>query len=124
MKKSLFEQLGSTYYEENGYLIPNLKLPAEEEQTIGIWGKHHLRYLKESRRGTYINLLTSGRLNAYLAEIDKQAEDMFFRLVKQIAEREHITESLKANSQMKWIQKMNSIYHMATEIVNSDLIYS
>ena len=86
--KSLFEQIGGTYHEEKGYLIPNLTLPDEPEQNIGVWGQRHARYLKEHRKVLYVNLLTSGKLNSHLAEIDKQAEDMFLRLVKEMAERE------------------------------------
>jgi len=85
--KSLFEQMGGTYREENGYLIPNLTLPGEEQVEIGVWGQRHLRYIKQYHKVRYINLLTSGKLNGYLADIDKQAEDMFFRLVEQMAER-------------------------------------
>ena len=85
--KSLFEQMGGTYREENGYLIPNLTLPGGEQVEIGVWGQRHLRYIKQYHKVRYINLLTSGKLNGYLADIDKQAEDMFFRLVEQMAER-------------------------------------
>ena len=121
--KSLFEQLGSTYREENGYLIPNLTLPDEEQVEIGLWGQRHLRYIKQYHKVRYVNLLTSGKLNGYFADIDKQAEDMFFRLVKQIAEREGVTEQLKADNQMEWVARMNSISSRATETVN-DIIYN
>ena len=107
MAKSLFEQLGYTYHEENGYLIPDLRLPDEEEQNIGLFGQRHLRYPKEYRRGTYINLLTSGRLNTYLAEIDKQAQS--------------ITAQLKAENALEWVQKLNNIRACAREIVEKAL---
>lgn len=122
--KSLFEQLGGTYREENGYLIPNLTLPDEEQVEIGIWGQRHLRYIKQHHKVRYVNLLTSGTLNGYLADIDKQAEDMLFRLVEQMAEREGVTEQLKADNQMEWVAQMNNIRSRATEIVNNDIIYN
>lgn len=122
--KSLFEQMGGTYREGNGYLIPNLTLPGEEQVEIGVWGQRHLRYIKQYHKVRYINLLTSGKLNGYLADIDKQAEDMFFRLVEQMAEREGVTERLKAGNQMEWVARMNNIRSRATEIVNHDIIYN
>ena len=120
--KSLFEQMGGTYREENGYLIPNLTLPDEEQVEIGVWGQQHLRYIKQHHKVRYVNLLTSGKLNGYLADIDKQAENMFFRLVKQMAEREGVTEKLKADNQMVWVGRMNNIRSRAKEIVNHDII--
>ena len=105
--KSLFEQLGSTYREENGYLIPTLTLPDEEQVEIGLWGQRHLRYIKQHHKVRYVNLLTSGKLNEHLADIDNQAEDMFFRLVKQMADREGVTEQLKKDNQMEWVARMN-----------------
>ena len=120
--KSLFEQMGGTYREENGYLIPNLTLPDEEQIEIGVWGQRHLRYIKQHHKVRYTNLLTSGKLNGYLADIDKKAEDMFFRLVKQMAERAGVTEQLKADNQMKWIGKMNNIRNRAMETVNKEYI--
>lgn len=122
--KSLFEQMGGTYREENGYLIPNLTLPDEEQVEIGVWGQQHLRYIKQHHKVRYVNLLTSGKLNGYLADIDKQAEDMFFRLVKQMAEPEGVTEKLKTDNQMVWVGRMNNIRSRATEIVNHDIIYN
>lgn len=122
--KSLFEEMGGTYHEENGYLIPNLNLPAEKETEIGLWGQRHLRHIKQHRKVLYTNLLTSGKLNGYLADLDKQAKDMFFRLVKQMAEREGVTEQLNANNQMEWVAQMNNIRNRATEIVNNDIIYN
>ncbi len=123
MEKTIFEQMGGTYHEENGYLIPNLTLPPEEEKPIGIWGQRHKRYLKEYRKATYATLLTSGKLNSYLADIDQQAEEMFSRLVKQMADREGVTEQLKAENQLEWVQRMNNILSRVTEGVNAELIY-
>lgn len=122
--KSLFEQMGGAYILQDNYYLPNLTLPAEENKTIGIWGHRHFRYLKQHRKVFYTNLLTSGRLNGYLADIDKQAEDMFLRLAKQMAEREGVTEQLKAENQMEWIGRMNNIRSRAMEIVNADLIFN
>ena len=122
--KSLFEQMGGTYREENGYLIPYLSLPDEEQVEIGVWGQRHLRYIKQHHKVLYTNLLTSGKLNGYLADLDKQAEDMFFRLVKQMAEHEDVTEQLKADNQIEWVARMNNIRCRATEIVNNDIIYT
>lgn len=117
------EKTGIRYTLQGDYYLPDLALPDEEQQPIGIWGQRHLRHIKQNRRVLYTNLLTSGKLNSYLADIDRQAEEMFSRLVKQIAEREGLTEQLKANSQMEWVQKMNNIRNRATEIVNHDNIY-
>ena len=123
MEKSLFEQMGGTYTLVGDYYLPNL-LPAEQEEThIGVWGQRRLRYLKQHRRVLYTNLLASGKLSEHLAEIDEQAEDMFFQLVKDMAECEGITEQLKAESQMEWVAQMNNIRNRATEIVNIDFIY-
>ena len=124
MVKTIFEQMGGTYEQQGDYLIPCLTLPTEEEKSIGIWGQRHLRYLKTHRKITYTNLLTSGKLNSYLADINEQAEDMCSRLVKQMAEREGVTEKLKAENQMEWVGRMNNIRSRATEIVNNDLIYT
>ena len=98
-------------------------MPEEEQQPIGIWGQRHLRYIKQNRKALYLNLLTSGKLNGYLVDIDKQAEDMFSRLIKQMAEREGITEQLKADNQMEWVGRMNNIRNRVTEILNKDFIY-
>ncbi len=125
MDKYIYDDKNGLWYELQGdYYIPCLILPAEKEQPIGLWGQRHLRYLKEHRRLTYTNLLTSGRLNEYLAEIDKQAKDMFLRLIKQMSEREGVTEQLKTENQMEWIGRMNNIRSRAVEIVNAELIYS
>lgn len=124
MEKTIFEQIGGTYTLQGDYYLPNLALPAEENKPIGIWGQRHKRYLQEHKRATYTTLLTSGKLNSYLADINEQAEDMFSRLVKQMAEREGVTEKLKEENQMEWIGAMNSVRHRATEIVNSELIFA
>lgn len=121
MEKSLFEQYGCTYRQVGDYFLPNITLPEEETEPIGVWGQRHLRYIKQNRKVLYLNLLTSGKINGYLADLDKQAEDMFFRLVKQMSECEGVTETLKAENQMEWVQKMNNIRSIATEIVNNDL---
>ena len=113
-----------TYTQQGDYLLPDLKLPEQPKVDIGIWGKRHLRYLKNHHPIIYTNLMTSCKLTAYLADVDKQAEDMFFRLVKQLAEKEGLTEQLKADNQMLWIRRMNNIRNQATEIVNNELIYS
>ncbi len=124
MEKVIYNEKNGLWYELQGdYYIPCLKLPEEEQQPIGVWGQRHLQYIKQHRKVIYTNLLTSGKLNSYLADIDKQAEDMLFRLIKQIAEREGVTEQLKADNQMEWVGRMNSIYSRATEIINIDLIY-
>ena len=125
MEKVIYDEKNGLWYELQGdYYIPCLKLPEEEQQPIGLWGQRHLIYLKQSHKVLYYNLLTSGKLNSHIAEIDKQANDMFFQLVKELAEKENITEELKSNDQMLWVQKMNNIRNRATEIVNSELIYT
>ena len=123
MKKSLFEQIGGTYEQQGEYMVPCLALPTQEEQPIGIWGQRHARYLKQHHRILYYNLLTSGKLNAHLTEIDRQAEEMFSRLVKQMAEREGVSEQLKAENQIEWARRINNIRNRATEIVNAELIF-
>lgn len=124
MEKVIYNEKNGLWYELQGdYYIPCLKLPEEEQQPIGIWGQRHLRYIKQHRRVLYLNLLTSGKLNGYLADIDKQAEDMFFRLVKRMAEREGITEQLKAENQIEWIGRKNNIRQRAAEVVNEEIIY-
>ncbi len=118
------EKTGIRYTLQGDYYLPDLALPAEEQQPIGIWGQRHLRHIKQNQRVLYTNLLTSGKLNSYLADIDKQAEEMFSRLVKQMEEREGVTEQLKADNQMAWVARMNDIRSRATEVVNTDLIYT
>ncbi len=125
MEKVIYDEKNGLWYELQGdYYIPCLKLQEEEQQPIGIWGQRHLRYIKQNRKVLYLNLLTSVKLNGYLADIDKQAEDMLSRLVKQMAEREGVTEKLKADNQMEWVARMNNIRSRATEIVNHDIIYN
>ena len=125
MEKVIYDEKNGLWYELQGdYYIPCLKLPEEEQQPIGLWGQRHLRHLKQSHKVLYYNLLTSGKLNSHIAEIDKQANDMFFQLVKEVAEKENITEELKSNDQMLWVQKMNNIRNRVTEIVNKEIIYA
>lgn len=115
---------GISYTLQGNYYLPNLILPVEENKFIGIWGQRHARYLKQYRKVHYYNLLTSGKLNSYLAEINEQAEDMFLRLVNQMAEREGVTEQLKAENQMAWVGRMNNIRSGAAEILNQDIVYN
>ena len=125
MEKSIFEEIGCTYEIHGDYLIPCLTLQAKKEtKPIGVWGQRHKRYLKQNHRVLYMNLLTSDRLSSYLAGIDEQAQDMFLRLVKQLAEKENVTEKLKAEDQMTWVARMNNIRSRVTEIVNHDIIYN
>ena len=123
MAQAFFEEMGGTYTQVGDYLLPDLKLPEEEQQPIGVWGQRHRRYLKEHRRATYATLFTNGKLNSYLADIDRQAEEMFSRLVKQMADAEGVTEALKAADPMAWVGRMNNIRNRAMEIVNTELIY-
>lgn len=124
MDKYIYSGKNGIWYELQGdYYLPCLKLPEESEVHIGIQGQRHRRYLKNHHKVRYINLLTSGKLNSYLADIDRQAEAMFSRLVKQLSEKEGVTEALKAENQMLWVQKMNNIRSVAMEIVSSELIY-
>ena len=124
MKKTIFEEMGGTYIRHGDYLIPCLTLPEEEEQRIiGVWGQIHLRYLKEYRRGTYLNLLTSGRLNDYLADIEEQAQKRFERIVEQMKKAQRITEQLKAENQMEWVGRMNNVQACARESVVKEIIY-
>ena len=125
MEKFIYDEKNGLWYELQGdYYLPCLKLSEGEQQPVGLWGQRHLRYIKQNRKMLYLNLLTSGKLNGYLSDLDKQAEDMFSRLVKQMAEREGVTEKLKAENQMEWVGRMNNIRSRATEIVNNDLIYT
>ena len=125
MAKTIFEEMGGTYTRVGDYYLPNLKLPEEEKQAnIGVWGMRHKRFLKENHRVLYANLMTSGKLVAYLDDIEQQATAMFLRLVKELAEKENVTEELKAADQMLWVKKMNNIRNRATEIVNADIIYA
>ncbi len=125
MANTIFEQTGGTYTQVGDYMLPDL-LPAKEEKeaNIGVWGMRHKRYLKQNHKVRYYNLLTSGKLNSYLADIEQQAQNLFLRLVKDLAEHENVTEELKATDMMLWVQKMNNIRNRATEIVNAELVYA
>ena len=125
MDKYIYDEKNGLWYELRGdYYLPCLRLPETTEVHIGIWGQRHRRYLKEHRKTAYTRLLTSGRLNKYLADIDHQAEELFSQLVSQMAEAEGITEALKAADQMEWVRRTNSIRNRAREIVNSELIHN
>ena len=125
MAKTIFEKAGGTYTQVGDYMLPDL-LQAEEEKeaNIGVWAMRHKRYLKQNHKVFYYNLLTSGKLNSYLADIEQHAQDLFLRLVKELAEKENVTEKLKSTDMMLWVQKMNNIRNRATEIVNAELIYT
>ena len=124
MANTIFEQTGGTYTQAGDYMLPDL-LPAEEEKeaNIGVWGMRHKRYLKQNHKVRYYNLLTRGELNSYLADIEQQAQQLFLRLVKDFAEKENVTEELKATDMMLWVRNMNNIRNRATEIVCAELIY-
>ena len=124
MIKSIFKRLGGEYERQGDYLIPCLTVPAEEEQPIGTWGQRHLDYLKQYRRVTYINLLTSGRLNTYLADINRQAQERFERLIEGMKQAQGITERLKEENALEWTGRLNNIRACAREIVNEEIIYS
>ena len=124
MANTIFEQTGGTYTQVGDYMLPDL-LPAEEEKeaNISIWAMRHKRYLKQNHKVLYYNLLTSSKLNSYLTDIEQQAQNLFSRLVKDLAEKENVTEKLKATDQMEWVRKMNNIRAQATEIVNAELVF-
>ena len=122
MEKSLFEQMGGTYEMQGDYRLPCLALPAEET-AVGVWGQRHLRYIRRHRKALYTALWLGGRLNDYLADIERQAEEMFFQLVKEYAERQGITERLKAENQMEWVGRMNNCKGQAEEVILAELIY-
>ena len=125
MNKTIYNENNGLWYELQGdYYIPCLTVPTEEERPIGIWGQRHLQYIRKERKALYMELLTNDRLNAYLSDINKQATEQMLLLTKQMAEREGVTEQLKAHNQMLWVQRMNNIRDRATEIVNRDLIYT
>lgn len=125
MQKNIYnEQTGISYTLQGNYYLPDLTLPPEEEKHIGVWGQRHLRYLKQHRRILYTNLLTSGRLNGYLADIDRQATELLFRLIEQMTEREGVTEKLKAEKPMKWAGKINTLREATVEIVNAEVIFA
>ena len=124
MAKTIFEEMGGTYVRRGDYDLPCLSLPTEkEDKSIGVWGQRHLRYIRQYKRIFYTNLLISGKLNSYLADVDEQAEKMFPRLIRQMAEREGVTELLKAENQMEWIGRMNALREAAGEIVNAEVIF-
>lgn len=124
MANTIFEKQGGTYTQQGDYMLPDL-LPAEEEtNNIGVWAMRHKRYLKQNHKVRYYNLLTSGKLNSYLANVEQQAQDFFLRLVKDLAEKENVTEELKASDMMLWVQKMNNICSRAIEVVNTKLIFT
>lgn len=123
MENRIYDENNGLWYAKQGeYYFPELALPPEEEKLIGIWGQRHLQYLKEYKQLVYINLLISGRMKEYLASVDEQAEDMFFRLVKEYADRQGVTEQLKAENQLLWIQKMNNIRVCVREVVEEEII--
>ena len=125
MANTIFEKQGGTYTQVGDYMLPDLLLAEEEQEAnIGVWGMRHKRYLKQNHKVLYYNLLTSGKLNSYLADVEQQAQDLFLRLVKDLAEKENVTEELKASDMMLWVQKMNNIRNQATEIVNAEIIYT
>ena len=125
MAKTNFEKMGGAYVRQGDYDLPRLSLPAEKEnRPIGVWGQRHLRYIRQYKRIFYTNLLTSGRLNSYIADINEQAEEIFSRLVEQMAEREGVTEQLKEENQMEWVGRINNIRSRVMEIVNNDLLYN
>lgn len=121
--KSIFEQHGGTYTMQGNYRLPNLLPPTDEERPISVWGQRRLNYLKHNRKVLYYNLLTSGKLHSHLLDIEEQAQDLFSRLVKEYAEKEGITEQLKATNQMKWVQKMNNIRERVIETVYSNVVF-
>lgn len=126
MANTIFKQTGGTYTQVGEFMLPDLSLPAEEETetNIGVWAIRHKRFLKQNHKVLYYNLLTSGKLNSYLTDIEQQAQHLFSRLVKDLAEKENITEKIKSENQMLWVQKMNNIRNRATEIVNTELIFT
>ena len=124
MAKSLFEELGGRYERQGDYLIPCLTVPAEEEQPIGIWGQRHMNYLKQYHKVTYTNLFTNGRLNAYLVDVDRQAQERFERLIEGMKQTQDITEQLKAENALEWTGKMNNIRVCARDIVYDEIIYA
>ena len=123
MAKTIFEELGGKYERQGDYLIPCIALPAEEEQPIGTWGQRHLDYLKQYRKVTCTNLLTSGRLGVYLADIDRQAQERFERLIEGMKQAQGITERLKEENALEWVQHLNNIRACAREIVNGEIIF-
>lgn len=124
MAKTIFEQMGGTYTMQGDYYLPDLTLPPEEEHPIGVWAQRCLRYLKQHHKILYYNLLTSGKLHSHLADVEQEAQNLFLRLVKEYAEREDVTEQLKAENPTEWVQKMNNIHNRVAETVCADLIFA
>ena len=124
MEKTLYEQMGGTYTTQGDYYLPDLTIPPEEERPIGVWAQRRLRYLKQHHKILYYNLLTSGKLHSHLADVEEEAQSLFLRLVKEYAEREGLTEQLKAENPTEWVQKMNNIRSRAAETVYADLIFA
>ena len=124
MAETIFEQMGGAYTMQGDYCLPNLTLPPEKERPIGVWVQRRLRYLKQHHKILYYNLLTSGKLRSHLADVEEEAQSLFLRLVKEYAEREGVTEQLKAENPMEWVRKMNNIRNRAAETVCADLIFA
>ncbi len=124
MEKSIFERMGGRYHKQGDYLLPDLAVPEEDKQPIGIWGQRHLRYIREHHHGLYVGLHLSGKLSGYLADVDRQAEEMFLQLVEQMIQTDGISEELKVSDQTAWIVEMNNIRSRAIEIILSELIYT
>ncbi|MCI9576055.1 MAG: TnpV protein [Clostridiales bacterium] len=124
MAKTIFEEMGGTYVQQGDYFIPCLTLPAEKETVIGVWGQRHLRYIKQYKRVFYTNMLTSCKLNSYLADIDEQAQERFETLIEQMKQAQSITEQLKAENALEWIGRVNNIRACAMEIVESEIIFA
>ena len=123
MAKTIFEQMDGTYTMQGDYYLPDLTLPAEEERPTGVWAQRRLRYLKQHHKILYYNLLTSGKLHSHLADVEEEAQTLFLRLVKEYAEREGVTEQLKAEDQMEWVRRMNNIRERVNEVVNAEMIF-
>ena len=124
MAKTIFEQTGGTYTMQGDYCLPDLTLPPEKERSVGVWGQRRLRYLKQYHKILYYNLLTSGKLHSHLADVEEEAQELFFQLVKEYAKREGITEQLKAEDQMDWVRRMNNIRERVNEVVNAEMIFT
>ena len=123
MAKTIFEQTGGTYTMQGDYCLPDLTLPAEEECPIGVWGQRRLRYLRQHHKILYYNLLTFGKLRSHLADVEQEAQSLFLRLVKEYAEREGMTEQLKADNPMEWVCRINNIRECVNEVVNAEIIF-
>ncbi len=124
MAKTIFEQTGGTYTTQGDYCLPNLTLPPEEERHIGVWAQRRLRYLKQHHKILYCNLLTSGKIHSHLTDVEQEAQTLFLRLVKEYAEQEGLTEQMKAENQMEWVQRMNNIRERVNEVVNTEMIFT